>query len=105
MPNPHLDAQLSATAGIARFARIDNADLLRQIATPATRMFTEADWAELESSRDATAERLETAPNLLPRDVRHQGFYRSAFATEGLDVADRPNGATHVRVNGATHGC
>ena len=22
-----------------------------------------------------------------------------------LRVADRPNGATHVRVNGATHGC
>ena len=21
------------------------------------------------------------------------------------DVGDRPNGATHVRVNGATHGC
>ena len=87
LPVPYLSfGGFSATAGIARFTRIDNADLLRQIAKPATPMFTEADWAELEASRDATAERLETAPNLLPRDVRHHGFYRSAFATEGLDV-------------------
>ena len=47
-------------------------------------MFSEADWAELESSRDATAARLVSASNLLPGDVRHRGFYRSAFATEGL---------------------
>ena len=87
LPVPYLSfGGFSATAGVARFTRIDSADLLRQIAKPATQMFTEADWAELEMSRNATAARLETVPNLLPRDVRHREFYRSAFATEGLDV-------------------
>ena len=80
----------SATAGITRFTRIDNADLLRDIANPAMsthddrRYFGEADWAALESYRAATAERLEAAPNLLPGDVHHRAFHRSAFAVEGL---------------------
>ena len=80
----------STTAGLTRFTRIDNADLLRDIANPATstndfrRYFSEADWAALESYRAATAQRLVSAPNLLPGDVHHRGFYRSAFATEGL---------------------
>ena len=38
----------------------------------------------LESYRSAAMERLESAPNLLPRDLRHRAFYRSAFLTEGL---------------------
>ena len=84
----------SATSGITRFTRIDNADLLREIAAPAVGgeqpdhrlFFAEADWAALESYRAATAERLLSAPNLLPGDVRHRGFYRSAFITEGLKV-------------------
>ena len=78
----------SATSGIARFTRIDDAHLLRDIAKPETAhgggMFSEEDWAEMESFRDAAAERLVSTPNLLPGDVRHRGFYRSAFATEGL---------------------
>ena len=80
----------SVTAGLTRFTRIDNADLLRDIADPATsthdsrRYFSEGDWAALESYRAATAERLVSAPNLLPGDVHHREFYRSAFATEGL---------------------
>ena len=83
----------SATSGLTRFTRIDNADLLRQIAAPATpagnwgddgHYIHEADWSMVESYRAATAERLEAAPNLLPDDARHRAFYRSAFATEGL---------------------
>ena len=42
------------------------------------------DWSALESYRAATAERLASTPNLLPGDVRHRAFYRSAFSTEGL---------------------
>ena len=74
----------SVTSGLTRFTRIDNADLLREIANPATRMFNEASWTALESYLAETAERLDAAPNLLPGDMRHRAFHRSAFATEGL---------------------
>ena len=85
MPIPYLSfGGFSATSGLTRFTRIDDANLLRDIAYPATRVFTEADWVEMKSSRDATAERLVSAARLLPGDVRHRTFYRSAFATEGL---------------------
>ena len=85
LPVPYLSfGGFSATAGLTRFTRIDDANLLRDIANPATQMFSEMDWAEIASFRNATAQRLEAAPNLLPGDVRHRGFYRSAFATEGL---------------------
>ena len=42
------------------------------------------DLAALESHRAAMAERLGAAANLLPADLRHRGFYGSAFTTEGL---------------------
>ena len=86
LPVPYLSfGGYSATSGLTRFTRIDNADLLRDIANPASRMFSDADWAELESFLDATAGRLVSVPNLLPGDVRHRSFYRLAFATEGLE--------------------
>ena len=91
LPIPYLSfGGLSATSGLTRFTRIDNADLLRDIASPADsanddrRYFSKVDWSTLESYRAATAERLAEAPNLLPGDVRHRAFYRSAFSTEGL---------------------
>ena len=85
LPVPYLSfGGLSATSGLTRFTRIDDANLLRDIANPATQMFSETDWAEIESFRNATAQRLEALPNLLPGDMHHRGFYRSAFATEGL---------------------
>ena len=85
LPVPYLSfGGFSVTAGLTRFTRIDNANLLREIANPATRMFTAEDWADIGSFRDATAQRLEALPNLLPGDERHRAFYRSAFATEGL---------------------
>ena len=74
----------SATTGLARFTRIDDAHLLRSIAAPAMEVFNEADWEIMESYRAATAERLASAPGLLPGAARHRMFYRSAFATEGL---------------------
>ena len=91
LPVPYLSfGGFSATSGLTRFTRIDNADLLRDIANPADsanddrRYFSEMDWSALESYRAATAERLASTPNLLPGDVRHRAFYRSAFSTEGL---------------------
>ena len=85
LPVPYLSfGGFSATARIARFTRIDNADLLRNIANPATAMFSEASWSAIETYQKATAQRLASAPGLLPGDVLHREFYRSAFATEGL---------------------
>ena len=75
----------SATAGVTRFTRIDNADLLRDIASPATEAFSDANWAALESYRAATSERLASAPGLLPSDARRRAFYLSAFAPEGFE--------------------
>ena len=91
LPVPYLSfGGYSVTSGLARFTRIDNADLLRDIANPTwdgprQEVFGEAARAALERHLARTAERLETAPNLLPGDVRHRGFYRSAFATEGFE--------------------
>ena len=85
LPVPYLSfGGYSVTSGLTRFTRIDDANLLRHIASPATEMFTEEDWVEMESLRNATAERLESQAGLLPDDMRHRAFYRSAFATEGL---------------------
>ena len=85
LPVPYLSfGGYSATAGIARFTRIDNANLLRNIANPATEMFSEASWSAIGSYQKAAAERLASASGLLPGAVRHRKFYRSAFATEGL---------------------
>ena len=85
LPVPYLSfGGYSVTGGLTRFTRINDANLLRDIANPATRMFSDADWADLESFRDTNAARLEAAPGLLPGDVHHRAFYRSAFATEGL---------------------
>ena len=87
LPVPYLSfGGYSATAGIARFTRIDDANLLRNIAHPATAMFSEASWTAIESYQKAAAERLASASGLLPGAVRHRKFYRSAFATEGLEA-------------------
>ena len=74
----------SATSGLTRFTRIDDAQRLRDIAHPAGDMFSDENWAALESYRAATAERLASAANLLPGDALNREFYRSAFTTEGL---------------------
>ena len=79
----------SATSGLTRFTRIDDAGLLRDVANPTwdsaeQEVFSEAARGMLESYLAKAAERLETAPNLLPGDMRHRALYRSAFATEGL---------------------
>ena len=85
LPVPYLSfGGFSATSGITRFTRIDDAHLLRSAADPTFEAFNQADWAMMESYRAATAQRLVSTPGLLPGDMRHREFYRSAFATEGL---------------------
>ena len=85
LPIPYLSfGGFSATSDITRFTRINSATLLRDIAYPATDMFSDADWAALERHRAETTERLAAAPNLLSGDERHLDFYQSAFTTEGL---------------------
>ena len=92
LPVPYLSfGGFSATSGITRFTRIDRAELLHAIADPTTvlwdpsnRIIGEAAWAALEADQAETAQRLATAPNLLPADEHHLAFYESAFATEGL---------------------
>ena len=85
LPVPYLSfGGFSATSGITRFTRIDDAHLLREIAYPSGDMFREENWAALESARSASAGRLVSVPDLLPGDALNREFYRSAFATEGL---------------------
>ena len=85
LPVPYLSfGGFSATSGLTRFTRIDDAQRLREIADPASQLFSNEDLVAFESHWTAAMERLEAAPNLLPGDVRHRAFYRSAFLTEGL---------------------
>ena len=82
----------SETGGIARFTRMNDPDLLRNIATPAVphwnaegRYFNDADWASLESRRARTAQRLADERDLLPARAHNREFHRSAFAAaDGL---------------------
>ena len=80
----------SRTGGVARYTRLNNAELLRSIATPdianeERRYIGEADWASLRSRQAVTAERLASAPGLLPIESRNRALYQSAFAaSEGL---------------------
>ena len=83
----------SETAGIARFTRLNNPELLRNIATPEVanwspevRFFDDADWAAIQAARTDTADRLALAPDLMPADDRHRRIYQSAFdGSAGLE--------------------
>ena len=82
----------SRTGGVARYTRLNNADLLRSIATPdivsdnpSRRYIGEADWASLRSRLSVATQRLAEAPGLLPDEARNRTLYRTAFeASEGL---------------------
>ena len=92
LPVPYLSfGGFSATSGVTRFTRINEPRLLQTIAHPARHEYdpsrhiiSDADWAELEAARAATAARRVATPNLLPDEARHLAFYQSAFTTEGL---------------------
>ena len=82
----------SRTGGITRYTRLNNADLLRSIATPDVvvgdpnrRYIGEADWVLLKSRLSLATERLAAEPRLLPDEARNRNLYRTAFeASEGL---------------------
>ena len=80
----------SRTGGTIRYTRLNNARLLRGIATPDVaneekRYIGEADWASLRSRRALTADRWASTPGLLPVEARNRALYQSAFAaSEGL---------------------
>ena len=82
----------SETSGVARYTRLNNADLLRYIARPtrsssdATRAnIDEADWAALRARQAVDAAALVTEPDLLPDDARNRRLYESALgSSEGL---------------------
>ena len=80
----------SRTGGTIRYTRLNNAELLRAIASPDVageegRYIGEADWASLRLRQAMTAERLASAPGLLPMEARNRALYQSAFAaSEGL---------------------
>ena len=82
----------SRTGGAIRYTRLNNAELLRSIATPdvvpgdqGRRHIGEADWMSLRSRQTIAAARLLEAPGLLPTEARNRTLYRTAFeASEGL---------------------
>ena len=84
----------SETGGIARYTRLNNADLLRNIARPARvshdaeRGYIDpADWDALRAQQSADAAMMVSEPDLLPDDARNRLLYESAFgSSEGLKV-------------------
>ena len=82
----------SDTGGVARYTRLNNADLLRNIARPAEnsedperRYMSAVDWSAVRARQALDAARQVSEPNLLPGDLRNRLLYQSAFASsEGL---------------------
>ena len=76
----------AAGAGLYRPTRIDEPELLRNVAAPEKTdvpeevYFDEEEWAILESYRDRSARQLEASPNLLPGEVRQRSIYRAAMS-------------------------
>ena len=88
LPIPYLSfGGFSNTSGLTRFTRLDDPRLLHEIASPIEDMgsfFSDEDWEAMASHRAATVARLAAAPDLLPGDEMHLGFYDSSFGAEGL---------------------
>ena len=84
----------SDTAGVARYTRLNNPELLRNVARPADnsedserRYMIAFDWAAVRARQAQDASRLVSAPNLLSGDRRNRELYQSAFASsEALTV-------------------
>ena len=82
----------SDTGGVARYTRLNNASLLRNIARPTVseydaerRHMDDADWTAVRRRLALDAERRTVEPNVLPGDAFNRRLYQTAFAsTEGL---------------------
>ena len=88
LPIPYVSfGGFSNTSGLTRFTRLDNPQLLHEIAYPRANVefyFSDEDWEAIAAHRAATVARLAAAPGLLPGDEMHLGFYDSSFGAEGL---------------------
>ena len=78
----------SDTGGLARYTRLNNANLLRNVARPAEnsenperRYVSEADWAAVRARQALDAERIASEPNLMPGDTRNRRLYQASFAS------------------------
>ena len=82
----------SDTGGVARYTRLNNADLLRTIARPAEhshdsnwRYIGRPEWAALRERQAVDVARLVSESDLLPADARNRMIYELAFGSaEGL---------------------
>ena len=82
----------STTGDVTRYTRLNNAALLRAIATPTvanyeegTKYIVDADWTSLKAHLAVATARLEAAPGLLPDDARNRALYRTGLAgSDGL---------------------
>ena len=70
---------------MVRYTRLDNPDLLRNVAAPNLSSWTgdrhvdEADWASIASYGERTTGRLAAEAGLLPMEARNRAFYRSSL--------------------------
>ena len=84
----------SDTGSLITYTRVNNADLIRNIATPnlnrrdnSQRYLDQSDWETFKTFRAANFERLAASSHLLPRATRNRRLYAAALsheATEGL---------------------
>lgn len=95
MAAPYLSfGGFSRTGGVVRYTRLDDPDLLRNIAEPDRNTWDhpylhEGDWQALRAYANDNAARLLTAPGLMPSAVYRRALYRDVIDDDGLkDLAE-----------------
>ena len=79
----------SYPGGVVRYTRLDNPNLLRNVAEPANTpfggyYFRSADWEAIAAHTADTARWLASRPNLAPSSVQRRVAYRESLNAEGL---------------------
>ena len=76
------------TGRLTRYTRLDNPDLLRNVAYPRGEYYTEEAWRAMEAHREARIEQwLAESSGLLPAQERNLDLYQSSMeSSEGLEV-------------------
>ena len=84
----------SNPAGLAVYTRLNDPELVRSVTAPAVSAgpgfkpyIRPEDWEAIRAARSSTAERIASAPHLLPRAVRNRRLYAASVSpesTEGL---------------------
>ena len=83
----------SNTAGVAVYTRLDEPEVIRNIARPnmdrgdrsERPYFSQIDWDSLTRHRDTREARLTAAPNLMPRASRNRSLYAAALQKDALE--------------------